>query len=303
MSHIFIYSVALVSSIIICDKAASMLKEPNHQSLLRISFMGNLNKPVWVECIYHTLHFSWIYWQACACVYLWVYLLSSENVCASQRKHTQAEVLVRRFTCLSPSLRSRLVASFPGSSHLPTLLLFVAFQSWEKQRQLVGSTANPQGQAVFLRKKVEQKYSAGKQTRGSSSLGHSTRSPSGGAGGTGARQARLTDFDLSHPGALFLPSLKSGACTHLYTHTNPFVSFIPKWKLPNAACIRRASSPFTNCVSWNQCGLCRSLSKSGLFTMSSKPIDCQGIFFFFWQSVRIGGSCFSQALKYNATLA
>jgi hypothetical protein len=31
-----------------------------------------------------------------------------------------------------------------------------------------------------------------------------------------------------------------------------------------------------NCDSWNQCGLCPSLSRSELFTMSSKPIDYQG---------------------------
>lgn len=53
-------------------------------------------------------------------------------------------------TVASSTIVLRLMAFFPGSSHLPTLLLFVAFQSWEKQRQLVGSTANPQGQAVFL---------------------------------------------------------------------------------------------------------------------------------------------------------
>lgn len=191
--------------------------------------MGNLNKPVWVECIYHTLHFSWIYWRACACVYLWVYLLSSENVCASQRKHTQAEVLVHRFTCLSPSLRSRLVASFPGSSHLPTLLLFVAFQSWEKQRQLVGSTANPQGQAVFLQKKVEQKYSAGKQTWGSSSLGHSTRSPSGGQGAQGpGRQGSQT---LTWAVRSSIPSLSEIRCVHTLKHTyKPLCEFYSQMK-------------------------------------------------------------------------
>lgn len=58
------------------------------------------------------------------------------------------------------------MAFFPGSSHLPTLLLFVAFQSWEKQRQLVGSTANPQGQAVFLQKRVEYTHSTRSRPEG-----------------------------------------------------------------------------------------------------------------------------------------
>lgn len=104
--------------------------------------------------------------------YLHVYLLWSGE-CVSQRMHIG---LVHRYCCLFPPLCSRLVAPFPGSSHLPTLLLFLAFWSWAKQRQFVGSTANPQRQAVFLQEKVEQKYSIGEQTRGSSSLEHLIRS-------------------------------------------------------------------------------------------------------------------------------
>lgn len=69
-------------------------------------------------------------------------------------------------TVASSTIVLRLVAFFPGSSHLPTLLLFVAFQSWEKQRQLVGSTANPQGQAVFLQKRVEYTHSTRSRPEG-----------------------------------------------------------------------------------------------------------------------------------------
>lgn len=75
----------------------------------------------------------------------------------------------------SSTIVLKLMALFPGSSHLPTLLLFVAFQSWEKQRQLVGSTANPLGQAVSLQKRVEYTYST-RQTRGSHP-GHLTGLP------------------------------------------------------------------------------------------------------------------------------
>lgn len=91
--------------------------------------------------------------MTCIFVCLCIFMLS-ECVCISQMKHTRQSSWCVDTVASSTSVL-RLMAFFPGSSHLPTLLLFVAFQSWEKQRQLVGSTANPQGQAVFLQKRVE----------------------------------------------------------------------------------------------------------------------------------------------------
>lgn len=82
----------------------------------------------------------------------------------SNEAHTQSPWCVD--TIASSTIVLRLMAFFPGSSHLPTLLLFVAFQSWEKQRQLVGSTANPQGQAVFLQKRVEYTHSTRSRPEG-----------------------------------------------------------------------------------------------------------------------------------------
>lgn len=96
-------------------------------------------------------------------------------MCASQMKHTQAEVLVHGYSCLFPRLCSRHVAPFPGSSHLPTLLLFVVFQSWEKQRQLVGSTANPQGQAVFFQRRYNRSTQLASRQKGTAVWGHLTR--------------------------------------------------------------------------------------------------------------------------------
>lgn len=118
----------------------------------------------------------WIYWWMCMCahthgcaqdrayLYVCVYLCCL-SVCASSSEAHTAEFLVCRYSCLFYHC-VRLMAFFPGSSHLPTLLLFVAFQSWEKQRQLVGSTANPQGQAVFLQKRVEYTHSTRSRPEG-----------------------------------------------------------------------------------------------------------------------------------------
>lgn len=89
------------------------------------------------------------------------------GVCASLKRITPRQSSWCIDTVASSTIVLRLMALFPGSSHLPTLLLFVAFRSWEKQRQLVGSTANPQGQAVSLQKRVEYTYSTREQTRGS----------------------------------------------------------------------------------------------------------------------------------------
>jgi hypothetical protein len=100
-------------------------------------------------------------WPASLYVYVYLCCLS---VCVSLKWSTHGSWCVD--TVASSTSVLRLMAFFPGSSHLPTLLLFVAFQSWEKQRQLVGSTANPQGQAVFLQKRVEYTHSTRSRPEG-----------------------------------------------------------------------------------------------------------------------------------------
>lgn len=113
------------------------------------------------ECVYVHAHVcTWPCIFVCLCLFM-----LSECVCISQMKHTrQSSWCVD--TIASSTIVLRLMAFFPGSSHLPTLLLFVAFQSWEKQRQLVGSTANPQGQAVFLQKRVGYTHSTRSRPEG-----------------------------------------------------------------------------------------------------------------------------------------
>lgn len=109
-------------------------------------------------CTHMCVHMTCIF--VCLCIFM-----LSECVCISQTKHTRQSSWCVDTVASSTSVL-RLMAFFPGSSHLPTLLLFVAFQSWEKQRQLVGSTANPQGQAVFLQKRMEYTHSTRSRPEG-----------------------------------------------------------------------------------------------------------------------------------------
>ena len=146
---------------------------------------------------------------------------------------------MHRYGSLFLPLCSRLVAPFPGSSHLPTLLLFVTFRSWEKQRQLVGSTANLQGQAVFLQEKVEHKYSSGTQSKRAAGWGTSL----GLLGRRGMRPgSKARDKLWSEPVhglKASIPFFYGTQCVH--TNTRPPVSFTPKLKLPHPACIGGSS--------------------------------------------------------------
>lgn len=215
--HICFCSIALVRCISICEEALGHSEGAQPSVISMYPFHEKLEYACveWSTCNCSSIGYICV--CVCMCVFVCIFIVSG-SMCASQTKHTQAEVLVHRYSCLFPPLCSRLVAPFPGSSHLPTLLLFVAFQSWEKQRQLVGSTANPQGQAVFLQKKVEQKYSTGKQTRESSSLGYLTRSPGGGAG-TNAKLTRpIQTLAWAIPWLKGLHSFP--LCNPVYTHTH-----------------------------------------------------------------------------------
>lgn len=170
------------------------------------------------------------------CVYVCVCVWTcSPEVCAPLKGSTHRHASLHRRSCLFLLLCSRLVAPFPGSSHLPTLLLFVAFQSWEKQRQLVGATAILQWQAVFLQKKVEQKK--WRADRESSSLG----APLWVFWGEGApRPGRQLWSVPVHGWKAPIALLYAAQCGP--TNTCSAVCFTPKLKLPDPAWICRTSS-------------------------------------------------------------
>jgi hypothetical protein len=97
-----------------------------------------------------------VYIYCCLCICLCVPLEWSTH---RQRSCVQVQLPL-------PTIVLRLVAPFPGSSHLPTLLLFVVFQNWKKQRQLVGSTANPQDRLFSSRRRWSTSAQLGSRPEG-----------------------------------------------------------------------------------------------------------------------------------------
>lgn len=131
-------------------------------------------------------------------------------------------------------LPSQEAAPYPG-------LLFVVFQGWEEQRQLVGATADAQRQAIFpLEGRIEVlSWRADKRERQS---GAPARVSWGGKG-TAAMQARPTQTLAwtIHGLTVSVPFLSAAQRVHTNAHHH-FVHFPPKHKLPNPASIWRTSS-------------------------------------------------------------
>lgn len=130
-----------------------ILQEPQPSVISRTPFPENLKVLVWsrgaLNHLCTSVGFTDVYVNVCVCVYT---CSLGESVCDSHGAHT-AVGPVQRFSCFSPPLRSRLVAPFPGSSHLPTLLLFVAFQNWEKQGSLLDPQQTHSDRLFFSRRR------------------------------------------------------------------------------------------------------------------------------------------------------